>query len=106
MDRTLVFAISAPIPRGNRVEVTERADAGGAASAVAVMDLESGIRYERAGASPEDTTSWVGRVLSCVVTAGPGGVRTTLVVDPIGSGASEADVALRGADAAAEAAKA
>lgn len=109
MDRTLVIALSAPIPRGHRVEVMEQFDEAGAASVVAIVDLETGVRYERAPV-PDERSSWIGTVLTCTISSKEGGstgaVRTTLVVDPVRPAASESDAALRGADAAADAAKA
>lgn len=130
MDRTITIPLAVPIPHGHRVEVVESSGAHGD-SATAVVDLETGIRYENALPATADVipdnraaadlaagrtvppeparASWIGTVLACTVTARPGGATTTLVVDPVepaAGGAAEADVALRGADAAAEAARA
>ncbi|MDQ0641993.1 hypothetical protein [Microbacterium murale] len=104
MDRTITIAVPAPIPYGHRVEVTERADDTGSRSVVVVTDLETRIRYRQESSSVSDAVGWTGRVIECVIAPTRGGIKTMLVVDPTGPGSAEADVALRGADAAAEAA--
>lgn len=105
MDRTIVIAASAPIAHGHRIEVVERVDDAGVRTVMSVVDLENRIRYQQGIAPVAEAVTWTGRVLECTITPKRGGVSTTLLVDPIGPGAAEADVALRGADAAAEAAK-
>lgn len=103
MDRTIVISMPAPIPHGHRVEVTERIDDGGERMVLAVTDLETRIVY-RHGASPRiGGAAWVGRVLECTISTARSGAETTLLIDPVGPGAAEADIALRGADAAASA---
>ena len=107
MDRMLVFAAAAPIPRRHRVEVTEENDiASGRSSVLSIVDLETGVRYQRVEEPHGAVTTWIGRVLECTITATSEGARTALSVDPISPGAGDADVALRGADAAADAARA
>lgn len=103
MDRTVVITVSAPIPHGHRIEVVERVDDTGARSVVVLTDLETQIHYRQEASSPRDAVTWTGRVLECVIAPTRGGVRTTLLVDPVGPGSAGADIALRGADAAAEA---
>ncbi|CAH0170956.1 MULTISPECIES: hypothetical protein [unclassified Microbacterium] len=103
MDRTIVVAMPAPIPHGHRVEVVERVDENGERSVLAVTDLETRIRYEHSRSAVSGAATWVGRVLECAVNPSRAGFSTTLLVDPVGPGAAEADVALRGADAAASA---
>ena len=105
MDRTIEIAASAPIPHGHRIEVTERVDEDGARRLATVIDLETRIRYRQDASALGGSVSWTGRVLECTVTSARSRTTTTLLVDPIGPGSVEADVALRGADAAAEAAK-
>lgn len=100
MDRTIVIAIPAPIPHGHRVEVVERANENGERTVLTVTDLETRIRYQH-GVSAAGAATWVGRVLECTIMPVRTGVSTTLLVDPVGPGAAEADIALRGADAAA-----
>ncbi|WP_404472607.1 hypothetical protein [Microbacterium aerolatum] len=102
MDRTIVIAVPAPIPHGHRVEVVERVDDSGERMVIGVTDLETRIRYQHAAATP-GSAAWIGRVLECTLTPSRAGVSTTLLVDPVGPGAAEADIALRGADAAASA---
>lgn len=103
MDRTIVIAASAPIPHGHRIEVVERVDDAGVRTVMSVIDLETRIRYHQ-DTSVAERAAWTGRVLECTITSAKGRARTTLLVDPIGPGSAEADGALRGADAAAEAA--
>lgn len=105
MDRTIEIATSAPIPRGHRIEVIERVDEGGARTLATVIDLETRIRYQQGRSSVAEAVTWTGRVLECTIMSTKSKASTTLLVDPIGPGSAEADVALRGADAAAEAAK-
>ncbi|GAA1121798.1 hypothetical protein GCM10009651_00460 [Microbacterium natoriense] len=106
MDRKLVLNAQLAIARGHRVEVTERRDdAADEAVVFAVIDLDTGIRYRRAEDPRGEVSRWLGRVLDCTVMIGGHGAHTVLSVMPDGGGAS-AKAALRGADAAAEAAKA
>lgn len=102
MDRMISLAIPAPIPYGHRVEVIERVDENDQRTVLIVTDLETQVRYQQ-GSAVLGTTSWVGRVLECTIMPSRDGVRTSLLVDPVGPGADAADVALRGADAAASA---
>lgn len=107
MDRTLVVTAQIAIAHGHRVEVTEQVDAVTHESVVvALTDLDTGVRYRRADDPHGEFARWIGRVLDCTVTIGGHAPRTTLIVDPIGPGADAAKVALRDADAAADAAKA
>ncbi|KDA06359.1 hypothetical protein DC31_11040 [Microbacterium sp. CH12i] len=106
MDRTIVIAASAPIPHGHRIEVVERVDDTGERAVMMVIDLETRVKYQQGTPSASDAVAWTGRVLECTIVSAKGRGSTTLLVDPIGPGSSEADVALRGADAAAFAAKA
>lgn len=106
MDRTLVLAASAPIPVGHRVEVAEQLDlASGTSTVMAITDLETGVRYQRAEEPSGELSVWQGRVLTTTITATADGPRTAVKVDAVRSAASAADIALRGADAAAGAAK-
>lgn len=107
MDRTLLFFGQVALPVGHRIEVTEHVDADTAQQVVlSLVDLDTGIRYRRGEEQRGAVSRWIGRVLECTVAMSAGGVRTTLLVDPIGPAATEAGDALRGADAAVEAAKA
>lgn len=108
MDRLLVLTAQVAIPHGHRVEVTEQVDPLGEEPVVlAIVDLDTGIRYRRPEDPRGDFSRWIGRVLECTVTFGGSGVlATTLLVDPVSHGATGAKVALRDADAAVDAAKA
>lgn len=107
MDRMLVLSAQIAIAPGHRVEVTEQADVDGEDPVlVGLIDLDSGIRFEWPDRRGGEVSRWVGRVLECTVTLSGGAERTVLTVDPIGTGGAGASVALRDADAAAEAAKA
>ncbi|MBO0982078.1 hypothetical protein [Microbacterium sp. SD291] len=107
MDRRLVLNAQLAIAQGHRLEVTEQIDAvTGELAVLAVVDLDSGIRYRRAEDPRGETARWLGRVLECTVTIGGSGAHTTLLVDPEDAGGAGARVALHGADEAAEAAKA
>jgi len=103
MDRTIVIAVSAPIPHGHRVEVVERIDGNGERAVLTVTDLETRIRYQHGMSGSSGGASWVGRVIDCTINQSRTGVTTELLIDPVGPGAAEADIALRGADAAASA---
>lgn len=106
MDRMLALSAQVAIALGHRVEVTEQVDPFTDEPLVlGVVDLDTGIRYQFADERSEPSR-WIGRVLGCTVTNVGGGSRTTLLVDPIEPGAAGARVALRDADAAADAAKA
>ena len=105
MDRTITLAVPAPIPHGHRIEVVERVDDTGSRSVVVLIDLETRVRYRQEAMPASDAATWTGRVIECVIAPTRGGVTTTLRIDPTGPGSAEADVALRGADAAAEAAR-
>ncbi|WP_309066793.1 hypothetical protein [Microbacterium sp.] len=106
MERTLVVAASAPVPRGNRVEVTEvRAGETDAGQIVAVHDLDRGIRYRLREVPRQRVDVWRAQVRECTVEDTAGGPRTTLSVTT-GDPAESAAEALREADAAAAAAKA
>lgn len=104
MDRTIEIAVSAPIPHGHRIEVVERVDDVGERIVLSLTDLETRVRYRHGISAISGPQTWTGRVLECTITGTRGGVVTTLLVDPVGPGSAEADVALRGADAAAGAA--
>lgn len=107
MDRTLVVTAQIAVPPGHRIEVTEHVDAlTGEPVVSALLDLDTGVRYRQADDPHAEVTRWLGRVLDCTVTIGGHRPRTTLTVDPLGSGGTGASVALRDADAAADAAKA
>ncbi|KJL27520.1 hypothetical protein [Microbacterium oxydans] len=106
MDRILVVAGQIAIAPGHRIEVTEQADPlTNEPVLLSLTDLDTGIRYRTDDVSGE-LSRWLGRVLDCTVTIGAHSARTTLTVDPIGPGSTGAKVALREADAAADAAKA
>ncbi|MCK2037210.1 hypothetical protein KZC51_13835 [Microbacterium sp. SSW1-49] len=107
MDRTLVWTAQVAIPSGHRVEVTEQTDPLTQAPVlVSLLDLDTGILYRRAEEPLGDLARWLGRVLECTVIVEARVARTILTVDPVGPGAVGSTVALRGADAAADAAKA
>lgn len=111
MDRLLVVNAQLPIRRGHRIEVSEVIEEDrGDAIVVAVVDLETGIRYRRAEDPRGELLRWRGRVLDCTITFGGHRERTTLTIDVDGDGAraaaTGAKAALHGADAAVEAAKA
>lgn len=105
MDRTVVFPLAAPIPRGHRIEVTQVHDESGSASVAAIVDVDTAVRFERSDAPTGQTSRWMGTVVACTVTAAASRVRTTLVVDAVRPGPAESDAALREADAAADAAR-
>ncbi|WP_309128691.1 hypothetical protein [Microbacterium sp.] len=106
METTLVIAASAPVPRGNRVEIVQvRRDETDAGEVVAVHDLDRGIRYRLREVPRERVVVWRAQVRDCTVADTVRGPETTLVVlsaDPAG----DAEQALMDADAAAAAAKA
>lgn len=107
MDRTLVVTAQIAIPSGHRIEVTEQVDAlTGELMVSALVDLDTGVRYRHAEHPHGEVTRWLGRVLDCTVTIGGHRPHTTLTIDPLGAGGTGAKVALRDADAAADAAKA
>ncbi|UWF76803.1 MULTISPECIES: hypothetical protein [Microbacterium] len=106
MERTLVVAASAPVPRGNRVEIAQVREGEADAGAVAfVFDLDRGIRYRLRDIPGERVEVWRGHVRDCTVADTAAGPQTTLVVAAVDP-AESADAALREADAAAAAAKA
>lgn len=107
MDRTLVLNAQLAIALGHIVEVTEQVDAlSGESRILAVVDIDTGIRYRRSDEPRGEVSRWTARVLDCTILIGGGGPYTTLVVDPVGIGSARAEAALQGADAAADAAKA
>lgn len=102
MDRTFVFDGSAPVPRGNRVEITLlRADE----TVLAVHDLDRGIRYRRREAPRDEVDVVRAHVRDCTVTDSRRGAQTALTVSGVDAAQSAAE-ALLDADAAAAAAKA
>lgn len=108
MDRKLVLNAQLALPRGHRIEVTERVDEHtGEAAVLSLIDLDTGVRYRRAEDPRGDVIRWSGRVVDCTITLSPS-LRTVITVDADGDGGTGkgARTALRGADAAAEAAKA
>lgn len=106
MDRTLVLAASAPLTVGHLVEIAEEAGApGGGSAVVSITDRHTGVRYQRAAAATGDVSVWHGRVLATTIAVTADGPRTTVRVEPVRARAVEAELALREADAAAEAAK-
>ncbi|ALX67187.1 hypothetical protein [Microbacterium sp. XT11] len=107
MDRKLALNAQLAIAQGHRVEVIEVTDPETRAPVVmAVVDLDTGIRYRRAEDAQTDAARWLGRVLECTVTIGGHGAHTVLTVAPEQQPATGAKAALLGADAAVEAAKA
>ncbi|WP_353114062.1 hypothetical protein [Microbacterium sp.] len=104
MERTIVLAASARIPRGSMVEVMQADDADGAV--IAVTEIGTGRRHGDPAPASGSTVAWRAQVLDCRASgSGAGRSQTTLTlaaVDPVVA----ADVALREADAAASAAKA
>lgn len=115
MDAVIRVPMAAPIAHGHRIEVVHRADGDGVRTVIAVTDLDDRVRYQPVAggpvATPEEegaagrTTRWTGHVVDCTIVGRGPDVVTELLVDPVGSGAAEADLALREADAAAEAAR-
>lgn len=106
MERTITLDYPAPIPVGHRVAITDLASVKAAGESFAITDLDTGVRYQPTSAVA--TTTWHGRVLSCLLEPAAKGIRTTLVVS-VGEpspAADEAREALGGADAALAAAKA
>ncbi|OIU87858.1 hypothetical protein [Microbacterium sp. AR7-10] len=101
MQRTLVIAASAPVPRGNHVEIAQAADG----TVIAVRDLDRGIQYEVRDTTREQLDIWRAVVRDCRVTETAREPRTVLVVG-FSDAASAAEEALSEADAAAAAAKA
>lgn len=107
MDRILVVTAQIAIAPGHRVDVIEQIDPLTEKPVVlALTDLDTGVRYRRAEDPYGDFSRWTGHVLDCTVTIGGHAARTVLTVDPIGPTVNGATVALRDADAAADAAKA
>lgn len=104
MDRTITVRMPAPVPQGHRVRVHERVAADDARTVVAVTDLETGIRWQHDAPAVDDAV-WTATVRDCAIEQVVGGARTRLRVDIVPGAAMEADDALRGADAAAEAAR-
>ncbi len=106
MERTLVVAASAPVPRGNHVEIAQVRDGEPDAGAVvSVTDLDRGIRYRLRDLTRDRIDVWRAHVRDCTVLDAPGGAVTRLIVatdDP----AESAIAALREADEAATAATA
>ena len=106
MERTLVIAASAPVPRGNRIEIAQVREGETDAGAVtAVHDLDRGIRYRLRELPRERVDVWRAQVRDCTVADTAHGPQTTLVV-LTSDRAGDAEQALAEADAAAEAAKA
>ncbi|MFD5225871.1 hypothetical protein ACFWHT_09655 [Microbacterium sp. NPDC058342] len=102
MERKLVIAGSAPVPRGNRVEIAQaRADG----EVVAVHDLDRGILRTLRELPRDHVDLWRATVRDCAIVETARGVRTTLTVIAVDAAGSAAD-ALSEADAAAAAAKA
>jgi hypothetical protein len=106
MERTLVVAASAPVPRGNHVEIAQvREGEDDAGTVVSVTDLDRGIRYRLRDLPRERIDVWRAHVRDCTVVDTPRGTVTQLIVmtdDP----AESAIAALREADQAAAAATA
>ena len=106
MDRRLVLNAQLAIAQGHRIEVTEQVEPeSGEAIVLAIVDLDTGIRFRRAEEPRHEAVRWIGRVIECTVLIGGHGAHTALLVSSDAGGAS-ARVALRGADAAVDAAKA
>ena len=101
MQRTLVISASAPVPKGNRVEVAQTADG----TVIAVRDVDRGIQYKVRDVSREQVDVWRAVVRDCRVTESVRHPRTTLIVG-FSDAVSDAEEALSEADAAAAAAKA
>lgn len=101
MQRTLVISASAPVPRGNHVEIAQAADG----TVIAVRDIDRGIQYEVRDVSREQVDVWRAVVRDCRVTESARHPRTTLIVG-FSDAVSDAEEALSEADAAAAAAKA
>lgn len=101
MQRTLVISASAPVPRGNHVEIAQAADG----TVIAVRDIDRGIQYEVREVSREQVDVWRAVVRDCRVTESVRHPRTTLIVG-FSDAVSDAEEALSEADAAAAAAKA
>ncbi|MFS0854401.1 hypothetical protein [Microbacterium sp. 179-I 3D4 NHS] len=108
MDRSIVMPGQVAVAQGHRVEVSERLDeVTGEAVIATLRDLETNVRYRLAEELPgAEHVRWLGRVLECSIVVSGSGARTELRVDATGPGAIGAKVALREADAAADAAKA
>lgn len=106
MERTLVVAASAPVPRGNHVEIAQvREGELEAGTVVSVIDLDRGIRYQLRELARDRVDVWRANVRDCTVVDTPRGAVTQLIVatdDP----AESAIAALREADEAASAATA
>ncbi|MEV7633182.1 hypothetical protein AB0N64_12330 [Microbacterium sp. NPDC089318] len=101
MQRTVVISASAPVPKGNRVEIGQTADG----VVVAVRDLDRGIQYQVRDVTREQLDVWRAIVRDCRVTESARGASTSLTVS-FTDAASAAEEALSEADAAAAAAKA
>lgn len=101
MQRTLVIAASAPVPRGNRVEIGQTTDG----TVIAVRDLDRGIQYQVRNPGADRIDIWRAVVRDCRVSESGRGASTSLVVS-LTDAASDAEEALSEADAAAAAAKA
>lgn len=101
MQRTLVISASAPVPKGNRVEIAQTSDG----IVVAVRDVDRGIQYQVRDATHEPDKVWRAIVRDCRVTESARGASTSLLVSSTDA-ATAAEEALGEADAAAAAAKA
>lgn len=108
MDRSIVLPGQIAVAQGHRVEVSEQLDPlTGEALIVSLRDLETNIRYRLVEEDFRgDGVRWLARVLDCTISVSATGARTDLRLDATGPGAVGAKVALREADAAADAAKA
>lgn len=106
MDRTLVLPVSMPVPVGHRIEIADAPDGGADGGTVlfSIVDLETGIRFQRAEEPAGAVRRWQGQVSACVIAATGAGARTVLTLAEVSPLAAGARSALREADAAAEAA--
>ncbi|MBM7470041.1 hypothetical protein JOD62_002589 [Microbacterium keratanolyticum] len=108
MDRSILLNGTVSIPLGHRVEVSESSTADSAAGVRihTIVDLDTGVEHRWDEHRPADAVIWTGRVLQCSIRFSGNAGETLLLIDPFTPGALGAKAALRGADAAADAAKA
>lgn len=108
MDRNILLNGTVSIPLGHRVEVSESSAADSAAGVRihTIVDLDTGVEHRWDEHRPADAVIWTGRVLQCSIRFSGHTGETLLLIDPFTPGALGAKAALRGADAAADAAKA
>ena len=123
MDTRLVVRGRIAIEPGHRIEITEAVDAEAVGAeaevadtvgvglslppgVIALIDLDTGVRYQVAEGSRIPVRRWTAHVVDCLVLLDGPHERTVLTVTPVEGERSGAGDALRDASAAVDAAKA